>query len=161
VHTPNSAKPKQIVNKWLTGADRIQKGESRNPAGRPRDARNRAALLAENMFAGESEAIIRVAIALERHAGLDQPVPRPVEWKRPDDIQFLTRAPANLLLFTSGEGPPTRTCRGGRRKSGGRRGLCSDQSIAQWKDEACSTRLHMQRGAHDGHFVGIMGRINQ
>jgi hypothetical protein len=40
----------------------FEKGQSGNPAGRPRGSRNKAAILAEEMFQGEAETIIRMAI---------------------------------------------------------------------------------------------------
>ena len=39
-----------------------EKGQSGNPAGRPPGSRNKATILAESMFQGEAEAIIRLAI---------------------------------------------------------------------------------------------------
>ena len=40
----------------------FERGQSGNPAGRPVGSRNKATLLAEAMFQGEAEAIIRLAI---------------------------------------------------------------------------------------------------
>jgi hypothetical protein len=40
----------------------FEKGQSGNPAGRPRGSRNKATVLAEAMFEGEVEAIVRMAI---------------------------------------------------------------------------------------------------
>ena len=42
----------------------FEKGESGNPAGRPRGARNRATVLMQNLLAGDAEAIGRKAIEL-------------------------------------------------------------------------------------------------
>jgi hypothetical protein len=39
-----------------------EKGQSGNPAGRPPGSRNKATLLAESIFEGEAENIIRMAI---------------------------------------------------------------------------------------------------
>jgi Family of unknown function (DUF5681) len=40
----------------------FEKGQSGNPAGRPPGSRNKATILAETMFQGEAETIIRMAI---------------------------------------------------------------------------------------------------
>jgi hypothetical protein len=44
----------------------FEKGESGNPAGRPRGARNRATLLMENLLAGDAEAIGRKAVEMAK-----------------------------------------------------------------------------------------------
>ena len=44
----------------------FQSGQSGNPAGRPRGARGKATILAEGLFDGEAEAIIRTAIELAK-----------------------------------------------------------------------------------------------
>jgi hypothetical protein len=41
---------------------RFEKGESGNPAGRPPGSHNKATILAESIFEGEAESIIRMAI---------------------------------------------------------------------------------------------------
>jgi hypothetical protein len=41
---------------------KFEKGQSGNPAGRPPGSRNKATILAEAMFQGEAETIIRMAI---------------------------------------------------------------------------------------------------
>ena len=48
----------------------FQKGESGNPAGRPRGARNRATLLMQNLLANDAEAIGRKAIEMAKAGDL-------------------------------------------------------------------------------------------
>ena len=47
---------------------KFEKGQSRNPAGRPPGSRNKATILAESMFQGEAETIIRMVIDKARRA---------------------------------------------------------------------------------------------
>jgi hypothetical protein len=48
----------------------FEKGESGNPAGRPRGSRNRATLLMEGLLADDAEAIGRKAIALAKQGDM-------------------------------------------------------------------------------------------
>jgi len=48
----------------------FEKGESGNPAGRPRGARNRATLLMQNLLADDAEAIGRKAIEMAKAGDL-------------------------------------------------------------------------------------------
>ncbi len=54
-----------VKNQQRQGRGRpFQKGQSGNPAGKPRGCRSKAALLAEALFDGEAEKIVRKAIEL-------------------------------------------------------------------------------------------------
>lgn len=73
--------PKQIGRPFV-------KGQSGNPAGRPKGARNKATIIAEQLLDGEAEALFRKAIELAKggsenllKACMDRilPVRRPVE----------------------------------------------------------------------------------
>jgi hypothetical protein len=48
----------------------FEKGESGNPAGRPRGARNRATLLIESLLADDAEAIGRKAVEMAKGGDL-------------------------------------------------------------------------------------------
>src|SRR5262249_6524375 len=48
----------------------FEKGESGNPAGRPRGSRNRATLLMEGLLADDAQAIGRKAIAMEKQGDM-------------------------------------------------------------------------------------------
>jgi Family of unknown function (DUF5681) len=48
----------------------FQKGQSGNPAGRPRGSRNRATILFENLLEGDGEAIARKAIELAKEGDI-------------------------------------------------------------------------------------------
>jgi hypothetical protein len=57
--------PVDSLQKQVTGPDgHFQKGQSGNPAGRPRGSRNRSTLAAEILLEGEAEALTRRAIEL-------------------------------------------------------------------------------------------------
>jgi len=49
---------------------RFQKGQSGNPAGRPRGTRNKSTVLLQNMLEGEAEAITRKVIALAKEGDM-------------------------------------------------------------------------------------------
>ena len=49
---------------------RFEKGQSGNPAGRPPGSRNKATILAESIFEGEAESIIRMAIDKAREGDI-------------------------------------------------------------------------------------------
>jgi hypothetical protein len=48
----------------------FQKGQSGNPAGRPRGSRNRSAVLLQNLLADDAEAIARQAIAMAKEGDI-------------------------------------------------------------------------------------------
>jgi hypothetical protein len=54
----------------IPGKKGFQKGRSGNPAGRPKGARNKATLIAEQLLDGESEAITRKVIELAKEGDL-------------------------------------------------------------------------------------------
>jgi hypothetical protein len=89
MQTTRPAGARGIHNKDETFTARMkhmtfQSGQSGNPAGRPKGARGKAAILAEQMFEGEAKDIIRAAIDLAKAGDpsavrvcLDRIAPRP------------------------------------------------------------------------------------
>ena len=55
----------------------FQKGQSGNPAGRPRGSRNKTTVLMQNLLEGEAEAIARKAIEMAKDGDRDQGVHGP------------------------------------------------------------------------------------
>jgi hypothetical protein len=80
-----------------------QPGESGNPAGRPKGARGKATILAEGLFQGEAEAIIRAAIDMAKSGDmsavrvcLDRIAPRPRDRAIPFELPPLQSAASVL-----------------------------------------------------------------
>jgi hypothetical protein len=87
---------------------RFEKGESGNPAGRPPGSRNKATLLAESIFEGEAENIIRMAIDKAREGDitairlcLDRVFPRLRDRATVFDLPPINGAPDALAALTS------------------------------------------------------------
>jgi hypothetical protein len=69
----------------------FQKGQSGNPAGRPRGSRNRSAMLLQNLLADDGEAIARRAIAMAKEgdiAAIRMCLDRLVPARRSDAVAF-------------------------------------------------------------------------
>jgi uncharacterized protein DUF5681 len=92
----------------------FEPGQSGNPAGRPRGARNKRTILLENLLDGEAEAIMRKATELAK-TGEMAAIRRPSIEKqnectettpppRPAVKQSAPPRPVFSLLFTGGEG---------------------------------------------------------
>jgi hypothetical protein len=86
----------------------FEKGQSGDPAGRPPGARNKATLLAEAMFQGEAEAIIRMAIDKAKEGDmtairlcLERVFPRLRDRATVFDLPPINGAPAALAALTT------------------------------------------------------------
>jgi hypothetical protein len=103
----------------------FEKGQSGNPAGRPRGSRNRAAILFENLLEGDSEAIARKAIELAKEGDiaairicLDRLAPArkidPVVFELPPlakAADTVAAAARIVAAVAAGELAPYRSCR--------------------------------------------------
>src|SRR5260370_1731804 len=86
----------------------FEKGQSGNPAGRPRGSRNKATILAEAMFEGETEAIIRMALDKAREGDitairlcLERVFPRLRDRATVFDLPPINGAPEALTALTT------------------------------------------------------------
>jgi hypothetical protein len=87
---------------------RFEKGQSGNPAGRPVGSRNKSALMAEAMFEGEAEAIVRMAIGKAKEGDitairlcLDRVLPRQRQRAAAFDLPPIASAADALAALTT------------------------------------------------------------
>ena len=87
---------------------RFEKGESGNPAGRPLGSRNKATLLAEAMFQGETETIIRMVLDKAKEGDmtairlcLERVYPRLRDRATVFDLPPINGAPGALAALTT------------------------------------------------------------
>ena len=86
----------------------FEKGQSGNPAGRPPGSRNKATILAEAMFQGEAETIIRMAIDKAKEGDitairlcLERVFPRLKDRATVFDLPPINGAPEALAALTT------------------------------------------------------------